>query len=230
MTLFGTIDHICICTHLGSEHKQLSIDAWATDPYACTKCGCGEFKKPPQQHVMCTCGHPLSVHKLEEGDEPRVLQRCTSPDCKCENWTFDVTYQPPPVQTVTKIKIGEAETVLPTHLARAIGAESKASVGASGYVRPRVTLLGVSLGGPSSFQTKSSSQDEVNHPSHYGGADNIYETIKVIEAWNLNFNVGNAVKYLSRAGKKDPSKLVEDLEKAKFYLQREIDKLKNSTP
>jgi len=62
----------------------------------------------------------------------------------------------------------------------------------------------------------------VDHPSHYGGAENTYEAIKVIEAWNLGFNLGNVVKYISRAGKKG-SKL-EDLKKAQWYLNREIDK------
>ena len=63
----------------------------------------------------------------------------------------------------------------------------------------------------------------VNHPSHYGGEGNIYETIKVIRAWNLGFSLGNAVKYLSRAGKKDPTKKIEDLKKAIWYIQEEID-------
>lgn len=65
----------------------------------------------------------------------------------------------------------------------------------------------------------------INHPAHYGG-DTIYEAIKVIEAWNLNFNLGNTVKYISRAGKKTANTL-EDLEKASWYLQREIEKIKN---
>lgn len=67
--------------------------------------------------------------------------------------------------------------------------------------------------------------DKVNHPQHYGGKDNPYETIKVIEAWGLdkNFNLGNAVKYISRADKKDNN--VEDLKKARWYLDREIAKL-----
>lgn len=65
-------------------------------------------------------------------------------------------------------------------------------------------------------------RDAVDHPSHYGGEGNPYEAIKVIEAWGLNFNLGNAVKYISRAGKKDPSKIIEDLEKARWYLEREI--------
>lgn len=68
---------------------------------------------------------------------------------------------------------------------------------------------------------------EVNHPEHYGGAENPYEAIKVIEAWNLGFNLGNTVKYISRAGKKSQEKYLEDLEKAKWYLEREIGKLQN---
>lgn len=62
--------------------------------------------------------------------------------------------------------------------------------------------------------------EKINHPQHYGGANNPYEAIKVIEAWKLNFNLGNAVKYLSRAGKKDD--VVDDLKKALWYIEREI--------
>lgn len=66
--------------------------------------------------------------------------------------------------------------------------------------------------------------DAVNHPSHYGG-DTTYETVKVIAAWGLGFLLGNAVKYISRAGKKDPMKLVEDLKKARWYLDQAIARL-----
>ena len=66
--------------------------------------------------------------------------------------------------------------------------------------------------------------DTVNHPDHYGG-DTVYEVIKVIEAWGLGFRLGNAVKYIARAGKKNPATVLEDLRKAKFYLDREIAKL-----
>lgn len=52
---------------------------------------------------------------------------------------------------------------------------------------------------------------EVNHPAHYGG-DTTYEAIKVIEAWRLDFHLGNALKYICRAGKKPGSGIV-DLEK-----------------
>lgn len=64
--------------------------------------------------------------------------------------------------------------------------------------------------------------EAVNHPNHYGG-DTTYEAIKVIEAWQLDFSLGNAVKYISRAGKKDPTKTVEDLKKAAWYLNRAIE-------
>ena len=64
--------------------------------------------------------------------------------------------------------------------------------------------------------------ESVNNPEYYGGKENTYEAIKVIEAWELNFHLGNVVKYISRAGKKDKTKLKEDLEKAKWYLDRFI--------
>lgn len=60
--------------------------------------------------------------------------------------------------------------------------------------------------------------DAVNRPAHYGGADNPYEAIKIIEDWGLDFCLGNAVKYISRAGKKGSA--LEDLRKAKWYLNR----------
>jgi hypothetical protein len=62
-------------------------------------------------------------------------------------------------------------------------------------------------------------KEEVNHPPHYtvGGV----ETIDFIEAKQLNFNLGNVVKYLSRAGEKDSDPL-QDLQKARWYLNREI--------
>lgn len=69
--------------------------------------------------------------------------------------------------------------------------------------------------------------DNVNHPAHYGGADSVYEAIKVIEAWNLDFCLGNVVKYISRAGKKEGNSLIQDLEKAKWYLERRIQELRD---
>lgn len=65
----------------------------------------------------------------------------------------------------------------------------------------------------------------VNHPQHYGGKDNPYEAIKVIEAWDLGFCLGNTIKYISRAGKKDDT--IQELQKALWYLKREIKKLQD---
>jgi hypothetical protein len=68
-------------------------------------------------------------------------------------------------------------------------------------------------------------KEAVNHPDHYGGAENPYEAIKVIEAWGLGFNLGNTVKYVSRAGKKGAA--LEDLKKASWYLTREIENMES---
>jgi hypothetical protein len=70
--------------------------------------------------------------------------------------------------------------------------------------------------------------EPINHPSHYGGKENPYEAIKVIEAWELGFCLGNAIKYISRAGKKNSEKTLEDLEKAKWYISREIENIKKN--
>ena len=71
------------------------------------------------------------------------------------------------------------------------------------------------------------SNEMVNHPQHYGGEDSLYEAIKVIEAWELDFHLGNTVKYISRAGKKGTDKELQDLKKALWYLQRKIENLEN---
>ena len=65
--------------------------------------------------------------------------------------------------------------------------------------------------------------EKINHPDHYGGSDNTYEAIKVIEAWGSDFHLGNVIKYVSRAGKKSDE--MEDLKKALWYLQRKIELL-----
>ena len=69
-------------------------------------------------------------------------------------------------------------------------------------------------------------QEQVNHPSHYGGKDNPYEAIKVIDAWNLDFCLGNVVKYISRSGKKGNNSKEQDLKKALWYLEHEIESMK----
>lgn len=62
----------------------------------------------------------------------------------------------------------------------------------------------------------------VNHPTHYKGTK--MESIDIIEDFNLGFCLGNAVKYILRAGRKNPNELHLDLHKAIWYIQREIAK------
>ena len=73
----------------------------------------------------------------------------------------------------------------------------------------------------------SNIKEMVNGPQHYGGKDNPYEVIKVCEAWGLDKDayLFNVVKYVARAGKKDPQKELEDLKKAIFYLNRKVENL-----
>lgn len=68
-------------------------------------------------------------------------------------------------------------------------------------------------------------EDQVNSPSHYTSGK--IEVIDFIEDQKLGFHLGNAVKYIARAGKKDPLKEIEDLKKAQWYLNRHIQNLEN---
>lgn len=70
--------------------------------------------------------------------------------------------------------------------------------------------------------------DKINHPKHYCEGRK-YEPWDVIKDWSLDYDLGCAVKYISRAGRKDASKKLEDLEKAKAYLQHEIDTIMKET-
>jgi hypothetical protein len=65
-------------------------------------------------------------------------------------------------------------------------------------------------------------RDIINHPPHY--ADRKYEPIDVIEDWDLKFNLGNTIKYIARCDLKGND--IEDLEKALWYLKREINRRK----
>lgn len=68
--------------------------------------------------------------------------------------------------------------------------------------------------------------DMVNHPPHYTSHPSGVECIQIVE--HMSFNLGNAVKYISRAGKKDAARLAEDLKKARWYLDREISNLERT--
>ena len=71
------------------------------------------------------------------------------------------------------------------------------------------------------------SYEYVNHPEHYGGVENTYEVIKVIEALEMDFHLGNTFKYIARAGKKGTDKEIQDLKKALWYLERKIQLLES---
>lgn len=72
-------------------------------------------------------------------------------------------------------------------------------------------------------ESPEKAEDVVNHPKHY--TDGKIEVIDFIEDKKLGFCLGNAVKYISRAGKKDPTKEVEDLKKAAWYVDRRIQEI-----
>ena len=76
-------------------------------------------------------------------------------------------------------------------------------------------------------EEKKTPNEMVNHPDHYAMVDKTYEPYKVIAAWEANFNIGNAIKYLARYKKKwNP---IEDLQKAKQYIDFEIEYLNKMT-
>ena len=72
---------------------------------------------------------------------------------------------------------------------------------------------------------KDERKESVDHPDHYLKKSG-HEVIDVIRAWKLNFELGNAVKYIARAGRKNPDKIVEDLQKAIWYINEEIEQIK----
>lgn len=71
--------------------------------------------------------------------------------------------------------------------------------------------------------------NNVDHPLHYGGSENPFEPIKVIEHYGLGFHLGNAVKYILRAGHKPDNSYLQDLKKARWYLDREIERVEGNS-
>ena len=78
------------------------------------------------------------------------------------------------------------------------------------------------FGGEFMLMFEIEEKEMVDHPSHYNQG---IETIEYIESWSMNFNTGNVIKYVTRAGYKNNQ--LEDMKKAMWYLQREIDRLEN---
>jgi len=82
-------------------------------------------------------------------------------------------------------------------------------------------------GNPKGTQTNASCNDPVNHPSHY--TDGKIEVIDFIEDKKFGYCLGNAIKYISRAGKKSKATEIEDLQKAVWYINRRISELTNGS-
>lgn len=80
------------------------------------------------------------------------------------------------------------------------------------------------VGGNIPLPIETPASDSVSHPSHYTSRVPGIECIQVTE--NFCFNRGNAIKYIWRAGEKNPDKEIEDLEKAAWYINREIQRVK----
>lgn len=70
--------------------------------------------------------------------------------------------------------------------------------------------------------------DLINRPPHYANLKP--EPIDVIESWGLGYHLGTVLKYIARAGKKEGAPIIQDLEKARWYLSREIERLKKVSP
>lgn len=89
---------------------------------------------------------------------------------------------------------------------------------------PTAADLGVA---PKDLKDRIVEIDPGPRPVYYGGKSNPYEVFQVLEAWGMDkdFYLGNVIKYIVRAGKKDPGKYKEDLQKAMVYLQKRIDSL-----
>lgn len=75
------------------------------------------------------------------------------------------------------------------------------------------------------LEGETAEKDAVNHPSHYNADPSGIECIEIVR--HRNFNIGNAIKYLWRAGLKDGNKDVQDLKKAIWYIEDEIKRLED---
>lgn len=164
------------------------------------------------ENDSCTCGHFRKFHETD-----RCVASALGGRCACQRFELSVTVD------------GRS-----LHEPCTCGHERKSHVNGEKGCNASRDGRGVA---PCNCQKFSSSvvdddvpePEAINHPAHYGGKDDLYEAIKVIEAWKLGFNIGNTVKYISRAGKKPGSSTVEDLRKAAFYLAREISNLETES-
>jgi hypothetical protein len=98
---------------------------------------------------------------------------------------------------------------------------------ADGVIGRNTSITTSSLGIPKDLTNRVVTVSSGPRPDYYGGKDNTYEVFNVLEAWKLDkdFYLGNVIKYVARAGKKNPATYREDLQKAIVYLQKRLDSL-----
>lgn len=148
---------------------------------------------------ICECTHGEQGHERLNGLFDGVRGRCFTEGCECKNFVYSHTHElaPGTVQEELFRVINQLDEVIREELSEA------------------------------QEDGKAVANSAVDHPSHYGGADNPYEHIKVCEAMGWGYHIGNVTKYLWRAGIKNEATLIEDLEKARWLLDRYITLLKN---
>lgn len=175
-----------------------------TSDGVCLESTCSCFVRAGIENYVCTlCQHSEIHHIAGRG--------CVIDGCKCLNWGA-----------------GSPEPALITSVATCVRCEHPVSSHEAGRGCTEIGCDDCFLvpsgvnGGLEKMPFPGHASDPVNHPSHYTrfGA----EVIEITE--HLNFCRGNAVKYISRAGLKDPETELEDLEKALWYLTREINRMK----
>lgn len=120
--------------------------------------------------------------------------------------------------------LGRNWIVTPDHEAGNWGFYHKGKLITSGESELQALKLGLVW---SREQEQEEEYEIVDHPQHYGGAEARHEAISVIEEWDLGFHLGNVVKYISRAGKKPDQTTISDLKKARWYLDRYIERMEN---
>ena len=109
-----------------------------------------------------------------------------------------------------------------TLTATQVALANKMGITAEQYARQLAALSKPKIRLAAAVTSNTSIHDAVNHPAHY--TDGGIETIDFIEAKRLGYHLGNVVKYICRAGKKGTNMGMQDLQKARWYLDRAIEK------
>lgn len=181
---------------------------------------------------VCTCGHDWNTHG---SDGAGNLTRCLyhhDPDRLCPCKVFvnrDFTTVNPAPPRFEEVRVNVEEFLKPDPNAPVIhgtreSPEVKHQFNITYEVPERLTGKDADEAYLRELADLTAVRETVDHPLHYGGADDPYEHIKVCEARGWGYHIGNCTKYLWRLGKKDPDEL-EDAKKALWYLTRYVERL-----